>query len=844
MVSVSSRTAYVLLASIEDEFRAISDRFLGDQAPRDVLDVALYDRAAERRLRDGLSGEPEALAQLLPYLDFQDSYQLASSAGEALPEDLRSGLRAISKGVGRITSVRNRVAHNRPLEVDDLPTIVDFAATLASIDGWDWTFVVQTQQELASDPGYIFRVSAQLIVDPDTSVPNNLPSPDFDETSLLGRKEERRQILRALRGAWPVISILGDGGIGKTALALQVCYDLVAMESCPFEVIVWVTAKNAQLTSTEIVRIESAVEDSLGLFASATEALGGTGNSAEAINELLDVLDIFPTLLVLDNVETVLDENFPIFLRDVPVGSKVLITSRIGVKTENPFRLKGLSPDDAARLMRIIARSRGIDLGAVASQEDLQTWSERMSCHPAYIKWFMSGLQTGQTPEQLLSDNGLLLDYCMSNVFDYLNATARTALVAMLVVPGSHTMAELAFLTDLDAAQIQQAILDLTTTNFVSQVRGGASGTALELSDFARAYLRRTLDIDGAERRLLMEKQTQLYALGGGLRAAHSLNPFHSDTIDIRGVGDYSAAKLLREAIDESESGRVDQGLRLCAEAAELAPGYHEASRVEALLHERATNFGEAYEAYSRAKDLAPEDAYVAYHFGDFMVRSGFNPAYGLRELQRAAKLKPESSFLQLAIADAHINGGDTESGMEAAAYALRAADGAEQTDALYVLWRACAFKGQTSVAAADWARLAEDLEFTLGANKLASGADLVPALDFLLWLERMAASGATNATDNFIASKLTELSEALRVGRLSEDASHAFREIGTVESLVAARGFGFLRASGGQFFFHATQLWDRRSFDSLLLGSTVAFTPGAHPRDGKPEAKSVNWIG
>ena len=193
---------------------------------------------------------------------------------------------------------------------------------------------------------------------------------------------------------------------------------------------------------------------------------------------------------MLDNVETVLDEKFPQLLREIPLGSKVLITSRIGVKTENPFRLVGLSLDDSLKLMRILARAQGIDLDAIATHDDLCAWAKSMNCHPAYIKWFISGLQSGQLPERLLNDNGLVLDYCMSNVFDYLGATAKAALRAMLVVPGSHTMAELAFFTDLDSAQIQQVVLELTTTNFVTQVRSGASGTALELSDFARSYLR------------------------------------------------------------------------------------------------------------------------------------------------------------------------------------------------------------------------------------------------------------------------------------------------------------------------------------------------------------------
>lgn len=845
MSSVSSRTAYVLLASMEDEFRSIIEHFAGETLPADALSDGLLATANRRRKKDGLENEPQSLTQLLPYLDFQDSYDLANALAKSLPESLSVGLRELATGVNRLTGIRNRVAHNRPLDIDDLPTVVDFAIAVSHVQGWSWTRIKEVQQELASDPGYIFRAAAHLIVDPDTAVANNLPAPDFDETSLLGRKEERRQLMRALRGSWPVISILGDGGVGKTALALQVCYDLVEQPTCPFEAIVWVTAKNAQLTSTEILRIESAVEDSLGLFASATEALGGSGDSDQAIEELLNVLESFPTLLVLDNVETVLDEKFPKFLRDIPLRSKVLITSRIGVKTENPFRLTGLSLDDAVKLMRILARARGFDLGAIAEHEDLCSWAKSMSCHPAYIKWFISGLQAGQLPEQLLNDNGLVLDYCMSNVFGYLGETARAALRAMVVVPGSHTMAELAFLTDLDSAQIQQVVLELTTTNFVTQVRSGASGTALELSDFARSYLRRSLSIHGKERESLIEKQKLLYTLGGGLTAAHALDPYSADTIDIRGVGDYSAAKHLRDALDLAHSGRFDEGLRLCAEAAELAPGYHEAARVEAHLHDLSTNFGEAFESYSRAKDLAPDDSYVAYLFGSFLIRSGFNPSHGLRELQRAAKLKPESSLLQLAIADAHINTGDLRSAMDAAAYAVGTeSSAADAIEAAYVLWRASAFQVQQLTRSANWAQAAEDIEFVVGATEVLDNDSMVSGtLDLMLWVEDMARIGGAECAENYIATRLITLAGELLERRIDVEADQSDRRIGVVEH-VDQRGFGFLRSEKDSYYFHARRMWDRRQFDDLVVGSVLAFTRSHGPSGGKPEATSLNWIG
>ncbi len=742
--------------------------------------------------------------------------------------------------------VRNRVAHNRPLDVGDLPAVVDLGRSLTTVNGWDWQSLRQVLNEVEKDPGYIFRATANLITDPDKAVPNNLPTPDFDETSLLGRREERRQIIRALRGAWPVISILGDGGIGKTALALQVCYDLVEQNDCPFEAIVWVSAKNSQLTSTEIVRIESAVEDSLGLFASAASQLGETVTSSNAIDALVSVLGTFPTLLVLDNVETVLDESFPKFLREIPTGSKVLITSRIGVGTENPFKILGLSEVDSVKLMRILAKSRGFDLHRISDEGVLRSWAGRMNHHPAYIKWFISGLQAGQTPERLLNNNGLVLDFCMSNVFDYLTTSAKDALRAMLVVPGAHTLAELAFLTNLDSSAIQQVSLDLTRTNFVTQVRGGASGTALELSDFARAYLRRTLSINADERRALTEKQRQLYAVGGGLQAAHALSPYTVDTIDIRGVGDYSAAKLLRDALDLANEEDYDAGLRMCSEASELAPGYHEAARIEAHIHESAANFGEAYECYSRAKDLAPQDSHIAYFFGQFLVRSGYDPVLGLHELQRAAGLDRDSVQIQIAIAGAHEATGDYRSSMDAAAYAIVSASRSEEEgrSSLHMLWRNCAHIVRNIGGGSDWPDFAEAFELAVATASNVTPELFTPAiLDLMLLVQQGGSSGTRESADDFIARRISRLVELTRNLRESIDSMHMDRRIGTIHKLIDERGFGFIRTEGGSIFFHVRCLQDRRQFENLKVGSTLAFNVSVSRVTGKVEASMVNCV-
>jgi LuxR family glucitol operon transcriptional activator len=836
MPSLSSRTAYVLLAALEIDLRALVALHGGEQEPAELLSPALLERTQARRARDHLTTAPEDVSQLVEYLDFQDSFELLMRLRDSIPPDLHTGLKDMMSRVPRLVDARNRVAHNRPLEVEDRPSVVDFTSDVSQVPGAGWDELGKTRAEIRLDPAYVFRSASSLISDPVNAVANNLPSPDFDETSLLGRREERRRVERALRGSWPVVSILGDGGIGKTALALQVCFDLVNAADCPFDVVVWVTAKNAQLTSTEIVRIESAVQDSLGLFASAAAAVGGSGDSARAIAELLEVLGSFPTLLVLDNVETVLDDRFPELLAEIPTGSKVLITSRIGVKTENPFRLSSLSSDDAIRLLRILAQVRGVDALKTATDSELAGWAQQMGRHPAYIKWFVAGVQAGRAPERLLSDNGLILDFCMSDVFDFLGEDARAVLRSMLVIPGSHTLAELAFLNDFVATRAQAVVLELTSTNFVSQVRGGDTGTAYELSDFARAYLRRSMRVEGPERQRFDEKQRQLYALGGGMQAAHALDPFSPTTIDTRGVGDYSAARHLRDALDGAAAGRYDEALRLCAEAAELAPGYHEAARVEGYVHDSAANFGEAFESYSRARDLAPTNPYVAFAFGSFLLRSGFDPGGGLLELQRGAALAPTELSIQLAVCDAHLQLGDIRSAIDAGIYAVSQSLNARrgQNLAAFYLLRAYGTSVHESDKRKDWATMAEDVESLLAQMEATDPiAAYTETLDLVLLVESLAREGSTESADRFLSQRLAVDASRLTEYRRRSNADHLERRLGKVTNVFREKGFGFARAGDEVFFVHVSDFAERESFDYVSAGSWLVFNPGRAPKTG-----------
>ena len=76
-------------------------------------------------------------------------------------------------------------------------------------------------------------------------VHDNLP-PQHGE--FLGREKDIERVLNGLRSRWPLISIEGLGGMGKTTLAIETALCCLSGPKAaldpPFEYVVWVSAKD------------------------------------------------------------------------------------------------------------------------------------------------------------------------------------------------------------------------------------------------------------------------------------------------------------------------------------------------------------------------------------------------------------------------------------------------------------------------------------------------------------------------------------------------------------------------------------------------------------------------
>jgi tetratricopeptide (TPR) repeat protein len=719
------------------------------------------------------------------------------------------------------------------MEIDDSSFLVDTAKMLAGSNAGSWEELRSVLDRLTADPSFVLGLTISLPSDPESGPQHNLPVPDFDETGFFGRQNELRRIMKAIKGAYPVVSILGDGGIGKTSIALKAAYELLEDPNQPFEAFVWVTAKATILTPNEIQRINGAIETSLGLIGTAAVELSGA-ESPDPVAEVLAYMENFKILLLLDNLETVLDNRLREFLLELPMGSKVIVTSRIGLGIENPVQLAPLSDDESARLLRALARIRDVRQLVDLDQPTVESLARRMAGHPAYLRWFVAGVQSGRRPEDLLGNNELLLDFCMSNVYDYLSMDARAALRSMQVLAGAKNQAELAFMNDFTATQTQAALLELLTTNFThmsSQISGESLDTGYQLSEFARQYLDKHHPVEADERNWLLTRSEELRDLGIEMAAANTASPFAATSVHVRGPGDFHAAGLLRTAIAVALTD-PSAALEHCVEAQLLAPGYHEAWRVEGFVRTLSRDQGAAQAAYDRALELAPESAAVLFHLGEFLLNDVGDPRRALDLLQKAARIEPTSPEIAGQIAWAHFCLADMASATSASASVaeMRTADIHHRRAAVVLALRST----QTAVT-----QLIGERRFDEAVESFESGLELAEQVDArliegetadrLIALRESAGTLAEQSVD-YAARKAAQFESRIEEV-LERTASSANRKTGMIQTLVRDKGFGFVKSQRKQYFFHVSDLRNRTDWDALVEGAPCVFEPAKTPK-------------
>lgn len=238
---------------------------------------------------------------------------------------------------------------------------------------------------------------------------HNLPQRAYPR--FVGRQVELEKLAQLLlphpRSRHFVITLDGIGGVGKSALALELAYryrDGYASlpEAERFDAIVWVSAKRTLLTASGIQQRQqrfNTLHDLYGEIGMVLEQPAiAQSDAAQQTSMVERALAAQRTLLIVDNLETVDDEELLTFLRELPDPTKAIVTTRHRIDIAYSMRLSGMPEPDAQALMLVEAARKGVDLPPAASVDLFR----RTGGIPLAIVWSIGLMSLGYSVESVL----------------------------------------------------------------------------------------------------------------------------------------------------------------------------------------------------------------------------------------------------------------------------------------------------------------------------------------------------------------------------------------------------------------------------------------------------------
>lgn len=674
---------YTVYARLEESLRSwVSETLLTyfGQEWRSYIPEGTWEKGLERLPSEHMEDIEDPL-DLLEETDLTDLMEIACYKGNFeifCQSDMKQNeFRALML---KLYDIRCKIAHIKSyFSALDLEVLREIAEKLIPIIGSSSSTIRETLDGLDSNPErvVIHMPETLFLVEPQghSQRINNLPPSDYDiDGGFIGRKDDLKKVSDlVLGGLHRVVTIAGAGGVGKTALAHRFCQHLLARPDFPFDGIVWVSAKEERLTLTGIELIEPGLRNYEGLLDSILETFGWQDSISKPIAEKEeDVQTILRAgekgvLLVVDNLETIRDENIYEFLKDFPPPSRVLITSRLGLgEVERRYALKEMTTKDAVAMLRTVAREKGASGLATLPDEVLSRYVERMARYPLAIKWVVGQVALGKDIDlvvgDLTSSTGDVAKFCFDRIFDeMLTDDARMVLYSLAAHDSPLVRGVLVHISNLSKERLDDALNLLTVASLVvpdhKKSADGGIETTYGLLPLTRNYLRAKLhaqpDIHNQIRaRVEMVENLIEESERAGQSYSYSLRDMGAQTPEERiaatwaltgfqkyNSGDYVGAVEAFEkaqqiapkfpaiyrnwAAMESEAGYHEKAEELIREATRLAPKDAGLWFVWGNMEKRRRRYDRAYEYLSKARELAPNDVPILGALGEVEKRRG-----------------------------------------------------------------------------------------------------------------------------------------------------------------------------------------------------------------------------
>ena len=314
-------------------------------------------------------------------------------------------------------------------------------------------------------------------------VVHNLPQPDY--VNFIGRQDELeklRNLLNPRDRIWTIV-IDGIGGIGKSALALEIAhrylneYNFIPEEE-RFQSIIWISAKDSILTADGIKKRFQVTNTLNDIYRQISVVLGEQEISRHNFNEqgflINRALGARRTLLIIDNLETVDDDRVNAFVRELPNPTKCIVTTRHRIDVADPIRLSAMPRKDALSLIQQECDKKNVQL----DNSQIELLYKRTAGVPLAVVWSIAqisyhGFGVDQVLKRLGDAKGDIARFCFENAVQHIqDKPAYKILASLALSPRSMSRQEVGTVADLSELDQDEGLVILERLSLINK-KGG-----------------------------------------------------------------------------------------------------------------------------------------------------------------------------------------------------------------------------------------------------------------------------------------------------------------------------------------------------------------------------------
>jgi len=264
----------------------------------------------------------------------------------------------------------------------------------------------------------------------------NLPILTESYIKREGLEKELKSII-SIEDRFPIITLKGRGGIGKTSLAIHVLRELAFTNR--YDLIIWFSARDIDLhlegpkqVQTKVLNQKDIAQDYCKLLYPDKKV----DDKIDFFSKELTKNSLGKALYIFDNFETITNpvevfEWINTFIRN---PNKVLITSRISrnFKADYPIEVGGMSDNECRELINVLSSKFNIqDIITEKYIEELITESDG---HPYIIKILLGEVaKTGKIRniQRIVAENDKVLSALFKRTFNSLSPAAKRVFLTL-----------------------------------------------------------------------------------------------------------------------------------------------------------------------------------------------------------------------------------------------------------------------------------------------------------------------------------------------------------------------------------------------------------------------------